>query len=100
MYKLIGLIFVVIWWSRRNETRVKWAPKAYICSGDSYEINDMVSTVEEDWRVQVLEHINVLLAEHKIEEAIGAIDAEENSHPELKGSAAESSFKSVLLKAK
>lgn len=50
--------------------------------------------------MQVLEPINVLLAEHKIEEAIGAIDAEENSHPELKGSAAESSFKSVLLKAK
>ncbi|KAL2549501.1 exocyst complex component EXO84C [Forsythia ovata] len=36
--------------------------------------------------MQFLEHIDVLLAEHKIEEAIEAIDAEERSHPELKES--------------
>ncbi|KAL2529337.1 exocyst complex component EXO84C [Forsythia ovata] len=50
------------------------------------ETNDMVSTEVEDKRMQCLEHIDVLLAEHKIEEAIEAIDAEERSHPELKGS--------------
>ncbi|KAL2514195.1 Exocyst complex component EXO84C [Forsythia ovata] len=50
------------------------------------EINDMVSTEVEDQRMQFLEHIDVLLAEHKIEEAIEVIDTEERSHPELKES--------------
>ncbi|KAL2515144.1 Exocyst complex component EXO84C [Forsythia ovata] len=50
------------------------------------EINDMVSTEVEDQRMQFLEHFDVLLAEHKIEEAIKAIDVEERSHPEMKGS--------------
>ncbi|KAL2494066.1 Exocyst complex component EXO84C [Forsythia ovata] len=68
------------------------------------EINDVVSIEVDDQRMQFLEHIDILLAEHKIEEAIEVIEAEERSHPELKGSgegsAAESSFKSALLKSK
>ncbi|CAA3010770.1 exocyst complex component EXO84C [Olea europaea subsp. europaea] len=68
------------------------------------EINDMVSTEVEGRRMQFLDHIDVLLAEHKIEEAIEAIDAEERSYPELKSSgeasAVDASFKSALLKSK
>ncbi|KZV42511.1 hypothetical protein F511_38536 [Dorcoceras hygrometricum] len=75
---------------------------------ESHQPSDMdylVSTEVEDQRIQLLEHIDVLLAEHKIDEAIDAIDAAERNNPELKGfgdsSAAEySSFKSALLKRK
>ncbi|CAI9782227.1 unnamed protein product [Fraxinus pennsylvanica] len=68
------------------------------------EINDIVYTGVENQRMQFLDHIDVLLAEHKIEEAIEAIDAEERSYPELKVSgevsAADASFKSALLESK
>ncbi|KAG8385124.1 hypothetical protein BUALT_Bualt03G0009100 [Buddleja alternifolia] len=69
------------------------------------EIDDIFSTEVEDQRMQFLEHVDVLLAEHKIEEAIDAIDAEERNHPELKGSGDNSidecsSFRSALTKRK
>ncbi|XP_051128962.1 exocyst complex component EXO84C [Andrographis paniculata] len=72
---------------------------------DAYALENIFSSEVEDQRVQFLEHVDVLLAEHKIEEAIDAIDAEERNHPELKGSgdkAADegSSFKAALLKRK
>ncbi|KAK4493421.1 hypothetical protein RD792_017675 [Penstemon davidsonii] len=69
------------------------------------EIDEIFSTEVEDQRMQFLEHVDVFLAEHKIEEAIDAIDAEERNHPELKGSVDSSadecsSYKSALLKRK
>lgn len=57
-------------------------------------------------RTLFLENIDVLLAEHKVEEAIEAIDAEERSYPELRGMAdtfsnePSSSYKSAFLKRK
>ncbi|KAH6756954.1 LOW protein: exocyst complex component-like protein [Perilla frutescens var. hirtella] len=74
-------------------------------NAQTYEADGTFSTELEDRRMQFLEHVDVLLAEHKIEEAIDAIDAEERSHPELKGSGDSatdecSSFKSALLKRK
>ncbi|XAR59396.1 hypothetical protein NMG60_11015222 [Bertholletia excelsa] len=52
-----------------------------------------------------LENVDVLLAEHKVEEALEALDAEEKSHPELKGlgdtfSSEPFSYKSAFLKRK
>ncbi|KAL8508469.1 hypothetical protein ACS0TY_018918 [Phlomoides rotata] len=71
----------------------------------THEFDDIFSTEVEDRRMQFLEHVDVLLAEHKIEEAIDAIDVEERNHPELKGpgdSATDegSSFKAALFKRK
>ncbi|KAI8009395.1 Exocyst complex component EXO84C [Camellia lanceoleosa] len=52
-----------------------------------------------------LENVDVLLAEHKVEEALEVLDTEERSHPELKGSGdtsstEPSSYKSAFLKRK
>ncbi|CAL5364128.1 unnamed protein product [Camellia sinensis] len=52
-----------------------------------------------------LETVDVLLAEHKVEEALEVLDTEERSHPELKGSGdtsstEPSSYKSAFLKRK
>ncbi|KAL5773444.1 hypothetical protein ACOSP7_013030 [Xanthoceras sorbifolium] len=52
-----------------------------------------------------LEKIDVLLAEHKVEEAVEALDAEERDSPELKGSsdtslAEASSYRTAFLKRK
>ncbi|PIN02337.1 Exocyst complex subunit [Handroanthus impetiginosus] len=74
-------------------------------NSQTHEIDDIFSTEVEDQRMQFLEHIDVLLAEHKIEEAIDAIDVEERNHPGLKGPGdstvdESSSFKSALLKRK
>ncbi|CAA0832236.1 Exocyst complex component EXO84C [Striga hermonthica] len=63
-----------------------------------YEIESIFPTEKEDQRMQFLEHIDVLLVEHKIEEAIDAIDAEERNHLETNDEA--SSFKSALSKSK
>ncbi|XP_016460553.1 exocyst complex component EXO84C [Nicotiana tabacum] len=83
-------------------------------SGDVQEANESLQSSDygdtlmnamEDENVLFLENIDVLLAEHKIEEAIEAIDAKERSHPELKSSGDTSStepslFKSALSKRK
>lgn len=71
-------------------------------NSDTLEIENIFSSEVEDQRVQFLEHVDVLLAEHKIEEAIDAIDVEERNHPELKGTGEKAvdestSFKSALL---
>ncbi|GER41001.1 exocyst complex component EXO84C, partial [Striga asiatica] len=63
-----------------------------------YEIEGIFPTEKEDQRMQFLEHIDVLLVEHKIEEAIDAIDAEERNHLETNDEA--SSFKSALSNRK
>ncbi|KAG6398153.1 hypothetical protein SASPL_139608 [Salvia splendens] len=69
------------------------------------ETDGIFSTEVEDRRMLFLEHVDVLLAEHKIEEAIDAIDTEERTYPELKGTGdsttdESSSFKSALSKRK
>ncbi|KAL3522998.1 hypothetical protein ACH5RR_015832 [Cinchona calisaya] len=65
------------------------------------ELDDTFSTEQVDQRLIFLENIDVLLAEHKTDEVIEAIDAEERSHPELKTSAdtaaTESSFYRTAL---
>nr|GLL49089.1 exocyst complex component EXO84C [Ipomoea trifida]GMD94785.1 exocyst complex component EXO84C [Ipomoea batatas] len=45
--------------------------------------NCLIDASEDD-HLSFLESIDILLAEHKIEEAIEAIDAEEKSHPEMR----------------
>lgn len=74
-------------------------------SSRSSDYDDTFMNDMEDENVLFLENIDVLLAEHKIEEVIEAIDAKERSHPELKNSGdtsstEPSSFKSALSKRK
>ncbi|KAL7131281.1 hypothetical protein ABFS83_13G187800 [Erythranthe nasuta] len=73
-------------------------------SSQTRDIDDIFLPEVEDKKLQFLEHVDVLLAEHKIEEAIDAIDAEERNQPELKSGDSttdeSSSFKSALLRRK
>lgn len=87
-------------WSRANPSllNTEQLPK-------ESEIHNFLSNKTEDERRSFLENIDILLAEHKIEEAIEAIDAEERRHPELKTSGDGisnefSSYKSAFLKRK
>lgn len=69
------------------------------------DIEDPFPNELENHRMIFLENIDVLLAEHKVDEAIEAIDAEEKSYPELKSSGdtssiEPSSFRSAFLKRK
>ncbi|XP_057511636.1 exocyst complex component EXO84C [Actinidia eriantha] len=69
------------------------------------EPEDPLSNKEEDHKRVFLENVDVLLAEHKVEETLEALDAEERSHPELKvsgdtSSSEPSSYKSAFLKRK
>ncbi|KAL6992047.1 hypothetical protein U1Q18_010158 [Sarracenia purpurea var. burkii] len=72
---------------------------------ENCELEEPLSNEEEDHKRLFLENIDVLLAELKVEEALEALDAEERSHPELKGSedtssTEPSSYKSAFLKRK
>lgn len=53
-----------------------------------------------DPRSEFLEKIDLLLAEHKVDEAMEAMDAEERNSPDLKGSVEMSSYKSAFLERK
>uniref|UniRef100_A0A2N9GAZ5 SWIM-type domain-containing protein n=1 Tax=Fagus sylvatica TaxID=28930 RepID=A0A2N9GAZ5_FAGSY len=69
------------------------------------EIQDPLPSERDDEKMIFLEHIDVLLAEHKVEEAIEALDAEEKNSPDLKGSGETSvgevsQYKSAFLKRK
>lgn len=69
------------------------------------ELEDPLPNEAEDHKMVFLENVDVLLAEHKVEEALEVLDAEETNHPELKGSgdtssAEPSSYKSAFLKRK
>ncbi|KAK9268135.1 hypothetical protein L1049_010575 [Liquidambar formosana] len=69
------------------------------------ELEDPLPNKTEDHNMIFLENIDVLLAEHKVEEAIEALDAEERSSPDLKGlgdpsSTEASSYRSAFLKRK
>ncbi|XP_058072033.1 exocyst complex component EXO84C [Magnolia sinica] len=66
---------------------------------------DLLHNEAEEHKATFLERIDVLLAEHKIEEAISALDAEEKSHLELiesgdDSSTEVSSYKVAFLKRK
>nr|XP_043617501.1 exocyst complex component EXO84C [Erigeron canadensis] len=69
------------------------------------ENNSLFSNEAEDEKRLCLEIIDALLAEHKVEQAIQVIDAEERKHPELKSSSDTltnelSSYKSAFQKRK
>ncbi|XP_024950922.2 exocyst complex component EXO84C isoform X2 [Citrus sinensis] len=69
------------------------------------ELEDPLPNEIDKCKMIFLEKIDVLLAEHKVEEAIEVLDAEERNFPELRSSgeassAQASSFKSDFLKRK
>lgn len=68
------------------------------------ELQDPLPIETDDQKI-VLEKIDVLLAEHKVEEALEALDSEERNSPELKSSGDTSStegssYRSAFLKRK
>lgn len=70
-----------------------------------YDSQDPLPNELDEHKMLFLEKIDVLLAEHKVDEAIEALDAEEKNFPELKSSGEASSaeaslFKSAFLKRK
>ncbi|KAG5516095.1 hypothetical protein RHGRI_036964 [Rhododendron griersonianum] len=72
---------------------------------ENSNLEDPLPNEAEDHKRIFLENVDVLLAEHKVEEALEALDVEETSHPELKGSGDTSSaepspYKSAFLKRK
>ncbi|XP_050263355.1 exocyst complex component EXO84C [Quercus robur] len=69
------------------------------------ELQDPLPSERDDKKMIFMEHIDVLLAEHKVEEALEALDAEERNSPDLKGSGDTSlgevsQYKSAFLKRK
>ncbi|OVA11822.1 hypothetical protein BVC80_633g19 [Macleaya cordata] len=69
------------------------------------ELQDPLISEVEIQKMTFLENVDVLLAEHKVEEALDALEAEERSSPELNGlsdtsSTEISSYKSAFLKRK
>lgn len=70
----------------------------------SYDPQDSLLKLEDGHNMVFLENVDILLAEHKTEEALEALDAEERNSPELKAtgeiSAEMSSYKSAFLKRK
>ncbi|WCJ28479.1 Exocyst complex component EXO84C [Euphorbia peplus] len=67
-------------------------------------LENLFPTGIDDPKAILLENIDILLAEHKLDEAIEALDAEERNSPYLKGSgdvsSTEASYKSAFLKRK
>ncbi|XVE88464.1 hypothetical protein DITRI_Ditri19aG0071600 [Diplodiscus trichospermus] len=86
-------------WNRANADDNDTAPDA---EGD--EAQDPLPNEMDDHKKTFLEKIDVLLAEHKVEEALEALEAEERNFPELKGSGDSSievsSYKSSFLERK
>lgn len=68
---------------------------------EDHEHQDLLINEVENHKMTFLENVDVLLAEHKVEEALDAMEAEEKSSPELNGSGdVTSSYKSAFLKRK
>ncbi|XP_041028142.1 exocyst complex component EXO84C-like isoform X2 [Juglans microcarpa x Juglans regia] len=66
------------------------------------ELQDPLPSEKDDGKIILLENVDVLLAEHKVEEALEALDAEERNSSELKDSGDTSTgevseFKSAFL---
>ncbi|XP_026384682.1 exocyst complex component EXO84C-like isoform X2 [Papaver somniferum] len=65
------------------------------------EHQDLLVNEVDYHKMTFLENVDVLLAEHKVDEALDALDAEERSSPELNGSGdASSTYKSAFIKRK
>ncbi|KAA8544781.1 hypothetical protein F0562_019515 [Nyssa sinensis] len=74
-------------------------------NSNNCELEDPLPNEAKDHKTIFLENIDILLAEHKVDEAIEAIDSEERFSQELKGSGdtsctEPSSYKSAFLKRK
>lgn len=72
-------------------------------SGDadeSEEVEEPSPSELTDPNSEFLEKIDILLAEHKVDEALEAVDTEERNNPELKGAADTSSYKSAFIERK
>ncbi|KAG2256729.1 hypothetical protein Bca52824_076023 [Brassica carinata] len=68
---------------------------------DSFEDNDPLFPNEiTDPKSEFLEKIDILLAEHKVDEALEAMDTEERNNQELKGTGDTSSYKSAFMERK
>ncbi|KAG2688090.1 hypothetical protein I3760_09G077700 [Carya illinoinensis] len=72
---------------------------------DISELQDPLASEKDDEKIIFLEKVDVLLAEHKVEEALEALNAEEKNSSELKGSGDNSvgevsEYKSAFLKRK
>ncbi|XP_022927155.1 exocyst complex component EXO84C isoform X2 [Cucurbita moschata] len=86
-------------WSQSNDGTDEVKDGAKI-----YDPQDSLSKLEDGHNTVFLENVDILLAEHKVEEALEALDAEERNSPELKTtgeiSTELSSYKSAFLKRK
>ncbi|KAF8390921.1 hypothetical protein HHK36_023220 [Tetracentron sinense] len=87
-------------WNQANRDTHETQPDPQIC-----ELQDPLPNEIEDHKTTFLENIDVLLAEHKVEEAVDALDTEERSSLELNGSGIASSteassYKPAFLKRK
>lgn len=67
---------------------------------DYSEVKDPLPNELTDPKSEFLEKIDLLLAEHKVDEALEAMDAEERNNPDLRGSAEMSSYKSAFMERK
>lgn len=71
-------------------------------TSEIHELQDPLPTEADDHKI-FLDKIDVLIAEHKVEEALEALDAEERNSPDLKSSGDTSStegYRSAFLKRK
>ncbi|KFK27837.1 hypothetical protein AALP_AA8G436500 [Arabis alpina] len=67
---------------------------------DNSEVMDSLPNELTDPKSEFLEKIDLLLAEHKVDEALEAMDTEERNSSELKGIAEMSSYKSAFMERK
>lgn len=88
-------------WNRANDDNGRAQPDPEIS-----EVENSLQNETKDPKMLFLEKIDVLLAEHRTEEALEALDAEEKNSVELKGSGGTSnssetsSYKSAFLERK
>lgn len=87
-------------WNRANDDTGEAQPDPEIS-----EVEGSLNKETEDQKMLFLEKIDVLLAEHRVEEALEVLDAEERNSVELKGggssnSSETSSYKSAFLERK
>ncbi|OWM88951.1 hypothetical protein CDL15_Pgr020905 [Punica granatum] len=97
---MIGVCSQLDEWNKCNRREHEGEKKQ-----ESSEDRDSVPNETEDSKMMVLETIDILLAEHRVEEAVEAIIAEEKNSSELKGSsealsAEANSYRSMFLERK
>ncbi|XVF40044.1 hypothetical protein PTKIN_Ptkin01aG0080900 [Pterospermum kingtungense] len=86
-------------WNRENADNNDPVPNAEVD-----EVQNPLPNEMDNHKKTFLEKVDILLAEHKVEEALEALEAEERNYPELKGSGDSStevsSYKSSFLERK